>query len=104
MTGPANMVEGGGAAALDFEASAIVAAHAAAIKMDAARKALLAEKLAIATAEWRAEVQAMIEAPDIGSKDRRTLRMILRWKKPGRSGIAIVAEIKARQAQRQRAA
>ena len=46
MTGPANMVEGGGAAALDFEASAIVAAHAAAIKMDAARKALLAEKLA----------------------------------------------------------
>ena len=84
MTSAANTWEGGGTAASDLGA-----------KLDALREHLRAKRAAIER-EWRAEAEALLTAPGMGRQDLRDLRMVLRWRKPGRRGLEIVADIKAK--------
>ncbi len=46
--------------------------------------------------DWREEAAGMIAAPCVDPNDRTTLRTMLRWKKPGRGGVALIQEIRAK--------
>ncbi len=99
---PGHTKEGGGAAAPDPAAAPVhinrgwgPGTPSLTARLDEIRERIRA-KLAALELVWRAEAEALLAVPDLGKEDRRDLRMILRWRKPGRRGLEIVADIKRR--------